>query len=78
MAARKKLVATSIDIIIRAFSPRSNIYATSEAGFISVESSTPEKPKGMFIPLVETLWRSPSKRKTCEGLVHETCTDLTE
>ena len=34
---------------------KKKLVATSEAGFISVESSTPEKPKGMFIPLVTTL-----------------------
>ena len=34
---------------------KKKLVATSEAGFISVESSTPEKPKGMFIPLVTIL-----------------------
>ena len=45
---------------------KKQLVATSEAGFVSVESSTPEKPRGTFIPLVETPRRSPrlaAKRK---------------
>ena len=45
---------------------KKQLVATSEAGFVSIESSTPEKPRGTFIPLVETPRRSPrlaAKRK---------------
>ena len=38
---------------------REKLVAAGEAGFISVKALTPEKPKGTFMPLVETPRRSP-------------------
>ena len=49
---------------------RKKLLATSEAGFISVESSTPEKPVGTFIPALGMPRRSPrlaAKRKRCQA-----------
>ena len=43
--------------------------AIGEVGFVSSESSTPRKPRGTFIPQVETPRRSPrlaAKRKRCQ------------
>ena len=49
---------------------RKKFLATDEAGFISVESSSPEKPVGTFIPALWTPRRSPrlaAKRKRCQA-----------
>ena len=50
--------ASSIQATMAANSKK-KLVASSAVGFVSVESSTPEKPKGTFIPLAETPWRSP-------------------
>jgi hypothetical protein len=47
---------------------KENVLAIGEVGFVSLESSTPRKPGGTFIPKVETLPRSPrlaAKRERC-------------
>ena len=40
---------------------KEKLVAAGEAGFVSIESSTPDKPRGTFVPLIEpvTLRRSP-------------------
>ena len=46
------------------------LLATGEAGFISLEASTPERPVGTFVPTLITPRRSPrlaAKRKRCHA-----------
>ena len=45
---------------------KKKLLATGEAGFVSLESSTPERPVGTFVPALGTPRRSPrltAKRK---------------
>ena len=49
---------------------RRKLLATGEAGFVSLEASTPERPEGTFVPTLGTPRRSPrlaAKRKRCHA-----------
>ena len=50
--------------------PRRKLLATSEAGFVSLEASTHERPVGTFVPTLGTPQRSlrlAAKRKRCHA-----------
>ena len=47
------------DVIDSPMARREKTVAAGATGYISLQSLTPEKPKGTFLPPVLTPWRSP-------------------
>ena len=47
------------DVIDSPMARREKTVAAGATGYISLQSLTPEKPKGMFLPPVLTPWKSP-------------------
>ena len=47
---------------------RKKLLATGDAGFVSLESSTPDKPVGVFVPATGTPRRSPCLAAKCKRI----------
>ena len=59
-------------VFLFAMAGKEKVVAADEADFISVDSSTPKKPRGTSIPFAETSWSSPCltmKRKRTKAAI---------